>query len=305
MLTQINYNDLWTINLGLPLHNIPCYYQYLQREVYFQDYLDLFCCPTNGNPTYERINVNDHQTVSIQGLQADPNNVYTLIDGKGVVRLIVDYDFPFDRKELCKGRRIKYILIGEAAPPSGSYIYKDAKGSYITAPLSALGLSPTRMSRTERLLEFANNGFLLLDLFPFAIDFNNTLIERTMKRFFKNPNLGVFILSLMVQIRELNCLSIEWDYCFVAPKRTSLSILNWLDANNNSDFNGKSTLHPLDLIGTPDFIDRAGKPYPDYTNNPTILVWPIGHLSKRAKFTVTVGGTGPNTQLIRRVFFLP
>ena len=226
MLTQINYNDLWTINLGLPLHNIPCYYQYLQREVYFQDYLDLFRCPTNGNPTYERIVVHGHQTVSVQGLQADPNNAYTLIDGKGVVRLIVDYDFPFDRKELCKGRRIKYILIGEAAPPSGSYIYKDAKGSYITAPLSAVGLNPTRMSRTERLLEFANNGFLLLDFFPFAINFAPPGIV------LNNVILGFFINLLNIKINALNCLNPDWDFCLVGPKRTSLAILNWLGTFN-------------------------------------------------------------------------
>ena len=299
MLTQINYNDLWTINLGLPLHNIPCYYQYLQREVYFQDYLDLFCCPTNGNPTYERIVVHGHQTVFIQNLQADPNNAYTVIDGKGVVRLIVDYDFPFDRKELCKGRSIKYILIGEAAPPSGSYIYKDAKGSYIFAPLSAVGLNPTRMSRTERLLEFANNGFLLLDFFPFAINFAPPGIV------LNNVILGFFINLLNIKINALNCLNPDWDFCLVGPKRTSLAILNWLGTFNGNNFNGKSTLHPLDLIGAPDFIDRAGKVHFEHTNNPTILVWPIGHLSKRAKFTVLVGGTSPNAHLIRRVFYLP
>jgi len=299
MLTQANYNDLWTNVLGLPLHNIPCYYQYLQREVYFQDYLDLFCCPENGKPTYERIVVHGHQTVSIQGLQVDPNGEYTIIDAQGHVRLIVQYDFPFERNELCKGRNIKYILIGEAAPPSGGYIYKDAKGSYITAPLSAVGLSPARMSRTERLLEFANNGFLLLDFFPFAINFNTTRIV------WNNNILEVLINLFSVKIKKLACLNTEWDFCLVGPKRTSLSILNWLDLFNANNFNGKSTLHPLDLIGTPDFIDRAGKPWPDYTNNPTILVWSIGHLSKRAKFTVTVGGTGPNAQLIRRIFFLP
>jgi len=303
MLTQIDYNVLWTNVLGLPVQDLPNYHIYLQREVYFQDYLDLFCCPRNESPSFERTILDGRYTVSIPGLQPDPNGEYTLIDAQGHVRLIVQYDFPFERNELCKGRNIKYILIGEAPPSTGNYIYKGDQTGYITAPLSAMGIG--RLNEFERLVAFADAGYLLLDLFPFAIDFKNTLIYRTMQRFFNNPNLGVFILSLLVKIRELNCLSIEWDYCFVAPKRTSLSILNWLDANNNSDFNGKSTLHPLDLIGTPDFIDRAGKPWPDYTNNPTILVWPIGHLSKRAKFTVTVGGTGPNAQLIRRVFFLP
>jgi len=302
MLTQANYNDLWTNVLGLPLHNIPCYYQYLQREVYFQDYLDLFCCPENGKPTYERIVVHGHQTVSIQGLQPDPNGEYTIIDAQGHVRLIVQYDFPYYGK-LCENRSIKYILIGEAPPSTGNYIYKGDNTGYITAPLSAMGIG--RLGEFERLVAFADAGYLLLDLLPFAIDFKNTIINRTMEGFFNNPNLGVFILSLLVKMRELNCLSIEWDYCFVAPKRTSLSILNWLDANNTSYFNGKSTLHPLDLIGTPDFIDRAGKVHIDHTINPTILAWPISHLSKRAKFTVIVGGTGPNAQLIRRVFFLP
>ncbi len=299
MLIQANYNDLWTINLGQPLIEIPCYYQYLKREVYFQDYLDLFCCRENGGPTFERIVVQGHQTVSIQGLQADPNGEFTVIDSKGIVRLIVEYDFPFNKKEFCKGRKIKYILIGEAAPPSGGYIYKDAKGSYITAPLYAVGLNPARMSKTERLLEFANNGFLLLDFFPFAINFKTTRI------ILNNPILGVLTNLLSVKIKKLACLNTEWDFCFVGPKRTSLSILNYLDLFNAYNLNGKSTLHPLDLIGTSDFIDRAGKVHIDHTINPTILAWPIGHLSKRAKFTVLIGGTGPNAQLIRRVFYLP
>ena len=55
MLTQANYNDLWTNVLGLPLQDLPIYYIYLQREVYFQDYLDLFCCPNNERPSFERI----------------------------------------------------------------------------------------------------------------------------------------------------------------------------------------------------------------------------------------------------------
>ena len=299
MLTQANYNDLWTNVLGLPLQDLPIYYIYLQREVYFQDYLDLFCCPNTERPSFERIILDGRHTVAISDLQPDPNGEYTIIDAQGHVRLIVQYDFPFERNELCKGRNIKYILIGEAAPPSGSYIYKDAKGSYITAPLSAVGLNPTRMSRTERLLEFANNGFLLLDFFPFAINFAPPGIV------LNNVILGFFINLLNIKINALNCLNPDWDFCLVGPKRTSLAILNWLGTFNGNNFNGKSTLHPLDLIGAPDFIDRAGKVHFDHTNNPTILVWPIGHLSKRAKFTVLVGGTSPNAHLIRRVFYLP
>jgi hypothetical protein len=302
MLTQVNYNALWTNVLGLPLQGLPIYYIYLQREVYFQDYLDLFCCPRNEGPSFERTILNGRHTVSIPGLQPDPNGEYTLIDAQGHVRLIVQYDFPYYGK-LCENRSIKYILIGEAPPSTGNYIYKGDNTGYITAPLSAMGIGG--LGEFERLVAFADAGYLLLDLFPFAIDFKNTIINRTMEGFFNNPNLGVFILSLLVKIRELNCISVDWDYCFVAPKRTSLSILNWLDANNNSDFNGKSTIHPLDIVGGPNFIDAARRVHPAHTSNNNINIWPITHLTRRAKFTVAVGQQVPNARLIRRVFFLP
>jgi hypothetical protein len=299
MLIQTQYNNLWTINLGLPLQNIPCFYKYLQREVYFQDYLDLFGCQKNGRPTFERLEVQGHQTVSIQGLRADPNNVYTALDENGEVRLIVDYDYPFDRNELCKDREIKYLLIGEAAPTSGSYIYKDAKGSYITAPLTAIGMNVTRLNRTQRLLEFANNGFLLLDFFPFAINFTSPGIV------LNNMIIGFFIHLMNLKINSLTSLNkATWDFCFIGPKRTSLPILNWLDTFYGNTFNGKPTLHQLDLNGA-NFIDNGDNVHSDYTNNLNILAWPISHLSKRAKFTVAIGGSGPNSHLIRRVFYLP
>jgi hypothetical protein len=307
MLNNRDYNNLWTATLGLPIQNIPCYYQYLQREVYYQDYLDLFCCPKNGHPTYERISVNGHHTVLIPNLQLNPNGAYTVIDSTGQVRLIVDYDFPY-YGELCKNRDIKYILIGEAPPATGSYIYKDAKGSYITAPLSAFNINTKKLSRLNRLIDFAKNGYLLLDLFPFAIDFESTLgihIRNILLNNNTNNGLNSLMNSLFNKTRNLICLHHYWDFCLVAPKRTSLAVLNWLETNNNYQFNGNTTLHRLDLIYSPDFIDSKRKVHSDHTVNPTPLNWPISHLTKRAKFTVAIGGTGPNAQLIKRAFNLP
>lgn len=299
MLSQLNYNQLWTVNLGQSLQNIPCYYQYLQREVYFQDYLDLFGYPNDGNPTFERLIIEGKQTVFIQGLCEDPNSEFTMKDQNGEIRLIVNYDFPFDKAELCKGREIKYILIGEAAPPSGSYIYKDAKGSYITAALSAVDLNTNNLNRTKRFIEFANNGFLLIDFYPFAINFDKLPIVPN------NETLGFFMNLMSTKINALSELNPDWDFCFIGPKRTSLMILNWLDLFNENSFNGKNTLHPLDLTGEVDFKDKSGKTHADHTYNTNNLVWLISHLSKRAKFTVAVGGSGPNPQLIKRVFYLP
>jgi hypothetical protein len=301
MLTQVNYNNLWTVNLGLPIQTIPCYYQYLQREVYFQDYLDLFCCPENGEPTNERLVIKGYQTVSVQGLNADPNGEFTVIDSKGVVRLIVEYDFPFDRKELCKGRKIKYILIGEAAPPSGSYIYKDAKGSYITAPLCATtNINLRKLNTFQKLLELSNQGFLLLDFFPFSINFEILNIN------LNNAIIAHFTNELISRINKLNCLAKDWDYCFVGPyNRTSIPIINWLNSYAGGFFMGLPIAHVNDLIPSPDFVANNGSVHVNHTNNPLPAIWNVNHLSKRAKNTVLVGNTGPNCQLIKRVFNLP
>ncbi len=299
MLSLLDYNELWTSNLGLPVQTIPCFYQYLQREVYFQDYMDLFGNIVNREPTFGRTIVNGHQTILIQDLQSDPNGINTVHDSNGTVRLIVDYDFPFETKELNKKREIKYILIGEAAPSTGAYIYKDSKGSYITAALSAVGVNTEQLNRNERLIEFANNGFLLLDFFPFAINFSDEIVT------INNPILNFFINLINSKVNGLPSLNNKWDFCLVAPKRTSLAILNWLDVFNTYSFNGKSTKHPLDLNDAVDFISNGGAVYPDYTINTNLQIWPISHVSKRAKFTVTVGGSGPNAHLIKRAFNLP
>jgi len=298
MLVFNDYLNLWTNVLNQPAHLLPSYYQYLQREVYFQDYLDLFCCPNDGNPTYERVIVNGQHTVYIGGLQADSDGIYTAVDQAGQVRLIVDYDFPFDRKELCKEREIRYILIGEAAPSSGAYIYKDALGSYITAPLCARNINYRRLNTFQRLIEFANQGFLLLDFFPFNINFRNIQIILT------DQIINSLMTKLENDIKNLNCLHNGWDWCLVGPySRTSVPIINWLDNHNGGLFMGRTTVHQYDLNSSPNFISRDGRIHVHHTNNLWQNNWNINHLSKRAKITVLVGNSGPNCELIRRVFW--
>jgi hypothetical protein len=68
---------------------------------------------------------------------------------------------------------IKYILVAEAAPFGNNYIYRNASGSYITAPLNAFNVSNVRnLSSTARLENLAACGILVLDLFPFNLAFN-------------------------------------------------------------------------------------------------------------------------------------
>lgn len=183
MLTEIQYEDLWVNpapnGFGMPLHLIPNYYQYLQREVYFQDYLDLF--RRKSNETFPRVEDNyvDPGFVILH----DPT--YTkIINGK--VYLKVDYDFPY-KDELCKNRCIKYIMIGEAAPALNVPIY-DVAGNdkantyfyntkhirttgYFSAPCTSFGI--IGVNKTEKLVDLANNGVILIDLFPFACSYND------------------------------------------------------------------------------------------------------------------------------------
>lgn len=181
ILTETDYNNMWTGDFGMPIHTIPCYYQCLQREVYQQDYLDLF----EGRATFIRVTSGDQHGVPIElfedkGILVDRCSPYVEII-KGKECLLVDYKYPYSKIELEKERCIQYVLIGEAAPPptkvplkKNTYFYnKEHLGStdYFKAPCSAFGI--TRLSKQNKLTELANKGVILYDLFPFAIDYND------------------------------------------------------------------------------------------------------------------------------------
>ena len=317
MLTQIQYNNLWTINLGLPIQSIPSYYQYLQREVYFQDYLDLFGYPNKGQKTFSREKIKignvEYNIVKIDWLQPDPIGAYTIPDSNGIHRLIVDYDFPYPNELLCKDRKIKYILIGEAAPPpslprivedydkENSYFYnvRQKETLYLAQPLSAFGIAG--VDKTNKLINLAENGIVLLDISPFAIGYSVETRKIISQK---------LTCDLNNRIKKITNGNDGWDFCLVAPETTSIGVFKWLDEHNECALNGKPTSHPNDLVDIgPSFEIKSknGKSYnkENYTVNNNSNKWFIDHLTKRAKFTVAIGGTGPNAQLIKRAFNLP
>ena len=306
MLDQTQYNNLWTNTFGLPIQQIPCYYQYLQREVYFQDYLDLFGCPNSGNPTFVR---DKHMSV-YPGFRILHNPAYTIQQGNQV-RLIVDYDFPY-AGQLCKNREIKYILIGEAAPApsipllnnnqedaSNTYFYnKNHVGStnYFNAPLKAWGINKKTKgnkdkSKTELLVKLADKGVLLIDLSPFAVNYNEQMRGKISQCLFKD---------LEKRIQNLIYLNSKWDFCLIAPQKTSMGILNLVNKIHNRTIN-----HTNDLLSAPDYkITRKNlkvSSYQDYTVNKSQQIKTLNHLPKRAKLAVIIGGS-PHYELIKRAF---
>ena len=175
MMTQAHYENFWN-TLVAPLNSrivMPSYYTYLQREVYFQDYLDLFLKTSRTEITFSRKIIDGVLTVELPITVNSDNNHFTRIDENGVVRLVVAHDFRFSEASFNNQKELKYVLIGEAAPSTGKYIYKDASGSYITAPLRAKGHKANSMKAVKRLEKLAESGYILLDLFPFSFDFNS------------------------------------------------------------------------------------------------------------------------------------
>lgn len=335
-----DYEKLWgeisqlKKRLKKPLE-MPSYYEYLQRVVYFQDYLDLFI--GNKTETFSRIKIDGKETVIIPDLKQDLSvERLTRVDSKGVVRLVVDHDFPYS-KLLGVKRKVQYLLIGEAAPggnnniskvdsqqivvaPEGvkKYIYKDANSAYMTAPLRASGIDPDKLKSFKRLEKFAEKGFLLLDLIPFAIDFNKYADLRL--QISSNQKLmSCFIEALEERVSRLakdRFLSPEWDFCFVGPETTSVGIMEFIEKEKNGLFIGKTLAHCDDKMDADDFtyqVTRKNKKKgvtiattqikTNYTTHPT-PGGDISHISKRARLTTIIGGSGPHSELIERAFGL-
>ena len=141
ILSSLQFGQLWRdyFESFCPNQNLHILYtSYLVRENALQDYLDIF----RGIDTRQLRN----QSVAIPHKFA------------GI---------------LAHGYSVKYILIAEAAPPGNNYIYTNASGSYILAALKAFNVpNPERLKPIQKLVALAQNGILILDLFPFNLDYD-------------------------------------------------------------------------------------------------------------------------------------
>lgn len=167
MLTNVEYEDLWNIHFLqiVPIGTtMPRYDEYIIRENMFQDYLDIF----RGE--------NTRNTETIRPIV--PENWY--------------YDHPFfnpDGTSKLKTKPcVKYVLIAEACPVLGANYFYDITElapfgqGYLIAAYNTIynGLGPVIpwsplqnfIDKLNKLLDLASRGVLLVDIFPFAIDYN-------------------------------------------------------------------------------------------------------------------------------------
>ena len=226
MLKKKHYEKLWKTHFsGIPNQNCPDFEQYIIRENMLEDYLDLF----------RGINTRNQRAIP-------PANWY--------------YEHPFflnGNSVLNEKPCIKYILIAEAAPQVNNnaikYIYNKniAGGAYITAPLNAFNTNNVNnLNTTERLLELARNGILILDLFPFALDYNEirdyTNFNQLCINFFSNLDNYYSLINRVFKfqqqeiIENINTLN-EVNAAIIAPPKTSNAIASFA-ALNDVDFIG-------------------------------------------------------------------
>jgi len=155
--TNQQYIALWSQYVGphtaLPM---PPYQDYLDRENFFQDYLDIF---------------RGHDTRATRGL-AGPHSFHSKLTDP-----------------LFVAPKIAYILIGEAAHSKSSTFFYNPNHTdhtnWLGAPLEAFGCGgsyPTnRNEKIEALFELAMKGFLLFDLYPFAIDYSKKIEKKSLR----------------------------------------------------------------------------------------------------------------------------
>ena len=179
-------------------------------------------------------------------------------------------------------------------------------------------IDPDKLKSFKRLEKFAEKGYLLLDLIPFAIDFNKH-VDLRLQISSNQQLMSCFMEALEVRVSRLahdGFLNPEWDFCFVGPETTSVGIMEFIEKEKKGLFTGKTLDHCDDKMGADDFtyhVTRKNKKTgmtitatqikTNYTTHPT-PGGEISHISKRARLTTIIGGSGPHSELIQRAFGL-
>ena len=205
ILSEWRYEQLWTESFGeINGMNIPDYESYFRRENMLEDYLDIF----------RRRNTREARMPEIH------NYPHPFFD---------DNNYP----RLEENTYIKYILIGEAAHSvNETYVYNINhldNTQYFLSIINAFDIEGE--TKTEKLLALARKGVLLLDLFPFAIQYNTDIREDlnvtgVTAAFWQVNNYSIH--HRIDLISNLFCVSGRNKLCFIAPPKISNFIANGL-----------------------------------------------------------------------------
>jgi hypothetical protein len=311
----------------------PCYHEYLQREIYAQDFLDLYI----GVATFTRTPIGACYYVKITGnpilgVLGIPLHPTLMIIHEGDEYLLVDYEYPWmgELENACN-RCIQYIMIAEAAPPQNirtatyglndnlnSYFYNyqhTLHTQYFTAPCSAFGILVG--NKINKLIELANNGVLLLDLFPFAINYNGIRVNLNGCGTSENFLNGAYPNSITIRVADLlldailcNDFLLNVNAVLIAPPDTSYYIGNLINHGlvlPNLNFRlGNNTFIAPHIVHSPRFYHYI--PVGTSLVGIGALVYPLIGLTKTPILaSCAYGGTGlvPHYIFIKNALGLP
>lgn len=172
MLTKKQFDDLWgEFKKALPKGKNPDYDEYVKSENMFEDYLDIF---RGVNTRIERSESSNQEWY---------------------------YEHPFfngDKLKLDKKPCIRYVMIGEAIPQPNASVINHCGGDenntyfydvthvkntrWLSAPYKAFFSSFSKPScpshKAAIILDLASKGYVLIDLFPFAITFTSSIRKK-------------------------------------------------------------------------------------------------------------------------------
>lgn len=249
------------------VHKAPLkfYIEYVKREISFYDYLDLFRVVHFNNQVY-RPNIR----VSKPG--------QSCLDFVDVAHLkIPDWQYievgsyPWAEEDIKKNRRIENILIGEAGRNlnTGTFFYgvnQNKETSYFDEPCKVFGIDGN--VKADKLIKLANNGVLLVDIFPFGLDSYEIIRDQVdIQPFYENL---IDRLNFAAHLFNENV-----EFALVAPLKTSYRIMECSAADGGILIN--HTLYNIDQNTIEPNIDNFKEWSYGHTNQPKVSGAPALH----------------------------
>jgi hypothetical protein len=195
--------------------------------------------------------------------------------------------------------KIAYVLIGEAANSSSSTFFYNpthlSSTNWLRSPLKAFGLGiaypKTSKEKIDALFALAMKGFLLLDLYPFAIDYSQKIASKTLRSYI--PYIP-FWQQLVDSINGLSAHGLVHSDCLLAfsgPASTHHQIAVQL---HKQAFHGAPPLIALPLHCTLNWGDNIlndshGVPVPPTAVRSLLLNWriPVHGFNLDGRFAIT------------------
>jgi len=210
MLTYIQFTANLPVNIVLPpgFTIIDLYLEYVERECYYEDYLDLYRGALPALVSINYRNAINEINIAQLGVPGHP--------------LLQVNPYPWTLIQITANpRQIRYVLVAESAREKnkGTFYYDTTQliyTPYFNEPCKLFDINPL-LNKSDKLIELADNGVLLIDAFPYGLTLNNPIRFLLQTPFFFNDLCARLNLLCGICVTVLKI-------ALIAPLQTS----NWI-----------------------------------------------------------------------------